>query len=625
MFVLLLVAGCGSSSNGDESGAGGLGGSGANGGVSGSTGGASASGGTGTGAAGKGSSGSGGNVTNGSGGVVSSGTGGDVSSTGGTSGGGGTAPGAGGANSGGASAGTGGQGTGGGMVTSPGDPGAHDVLFTVDTTAARHAISPYIYGTNQGNLAAEAKGLTLTRVGGNRLTAYNWENNASNAGSDYMYENDTNISSSKTAGDPMKQAVKTASDAGASIIMTVPTAGWVSADTSGPVTSQPGSDSVIAQHFFPIIAKKGSAFAYPPNTGDSKVYADEFVSWLESQFPNAQTDPARRIFYMLDNEPDLWSSTHSEIHPKPATYAEMIQRSTDYSSAIKAVAPKALVFGPASYGWAGYVNLQSAPDANNRDFLEFYLDGMKAAEQTAGKRLLDVLDVHWYPEATGDNKRIIDDGTSAGEVAARLQAPRSLWDTGYQETSWVEQNVNGPIELIPRLMKKIADHYPGTKLSISEYNYGAGGDISGGIAQADVLGIFGREGMFAATMWELSGSSAYIFAGFAMFRNYDGKGAVFGDTSVSATTSASDKGSVYASVASADGTNVVVVAINKQGSSQKAGITLKHTASLGGADVYALTSGASKPVKGNALTKVATNAFSYTMPANSVTTLVFHP
>ncbi len=549
--------------------------------------------------------------------------GGELTVSGGVSGkvGGGTSGSSGDATSGGA---TSGGAASGGMVVTPGDPGAHDVLFTIDTTAKRHAISPYIYGTNQGDLTNEAKNLTLTRVGGNRLTAYDWETNASNAGSDYMYQNDDFISSSKVAGDPMKQAAKEAADNAASIIMTVPMAGWVSADESGPVDSNPASTSVIQQHFFPMLPQKGSAFAYPPDTSDGKVYADEFVAWLESQFPNAQTDQARRIFYMLDNEPDLWSSTHREIHPTPVTYAELVKASTAFASAIKAAAPGTLVFGPASYGWNGYVNLQNASDAQGRDFIEFYLDSMKAAEQSAGKRLLDVLDVHWYPEAKGDGKRITDDGVTSGEVAARLQAPRSLWDSTYKEDSWIVQSMNGAIQLIPRLLKKIDGHYPGTKLSISEYNYGAGNDISGGLAQADVLGVFGREGLYAANMWGLSKSS-FIFAGFAMFRNYDGNDGAFGDTSVSAATSAVDRSSVYASVAAADGQNVVVVAINKQASAQKAGITLKHTGALNAADVYTLTGSTAKPVKAAALTKVATNAFSYTMPAYSATTLVFRP
>lgn len=519
-------------------------------------------------------------------------------------------------------------GTGGnpGTVIMPGDPGAHDVLFAIDSTTNAHPISPYIYGTNQGDLTKEAKGLTMTRVGGNRMTAYNWETNASNAGSDYLYENDNYISASKVAGDPMKQAVQAASSNAASIIMTVPIAGWVSADETGPCPSNP-TPAQIAQRFFPILPKKGSAFVYPPSTTDNKVYADEFVHWLESQFPTAQTDPLRRIFYMLDNEPDLWSSTHSEIHPSPVTYAELVQKNTDFASAIKAVAPKAIVFGPVNYGWAGYANLQSAPDANNRDFLDFYLDSMKAAEQTAGKRLVDVLDVHWYPEATGGGNRIVDDGVGAAEVTARLQAPRSLWDPTYTETSWITQCCSGgPIQLIPRLMKKIADHYPGTKLSISEYNYGAGPDISGGLAEADVLGVFGREGLFAAALWEMSQtSSAFIFGGFALYRNYDGKGSTFGDTSVSLDNSAIDKASAYASIVSSSTTNVIVVAINKTTGALKAGITLKHTAALAGADLYVLTSAGPTPQKGAALSAVATNAFSYTMPPRSATTLVFHP
>jgi hypothetical protein len=523
--------------------------------------------------------------------------------------------------------GTPGGGAGGvvGPTTTPGDPGKVDVTFTVDTTASVHPISPYIYGSNGGDFTKEAKGLALARVGGNRLTAYNWETNASNAGSDWQYSNDNYMSTSTTPGAAMLDAAQKATGAGASIIITVPIAGWVSADEKGSCPSKPTA-AQIAERFFPILAKKGSAYAYPPSLSDGKVYADELVAYLESQFPTAQTDPARRIFYMLDNEPDLWSGTHSEIHPDPATYAELAQKSVDFATGIKTAAPKAMVMGPVSYGWQGMVDLQGAPDANKRDFLDFYLDAMKAAEATAGKRLLDVLDVHWYPEAQGDGKRIVDEGVSAGEVEARLQAPRSLWDTSYTEDSWIaEWSTEGPIYLIPRLQAKIDKHYPGTKLSISEYNYGGGADISGGLAQADVLGVYGREGLFAAAMWPMADKSPFIYAGFAMFRNYDGKLGAFGDTSVSAMSSAVDKTSVYASVSSTAPSNVIVVAVNKLAKAQVAGITLTHTASLAAADVYTLTAAAASPQKAAPIAAVDTNAFSYTMPARSVSTLVFHP
>jgi hypothetical protein len=251
---------------------------------------------------------------------------------------------------------------------------------------------------------------------------------------------------------------------------------------------------------------------------------------------------------------------------------------------------------------------------------------MQAAEKTAGERLVDVLDVHWYPEATGDGKRITDDGVTAGEVTARVEAPRSLWDTTYTETSWITQDsTGGPIYLIPRLQAEIAQHYPGTKLSISEYNYGAGGDISGGIAQADVLGVFGREGLFSAAMWEMSQANTFLFAGFAMYRNYDGNGSTFGDTSISATTSSDDASSVYASVSSQDPTDIVMVAINKTTSTEIASLNITHPTQLTAADVYTLTSASPAPVKGTPISATSANTFSYTMPAMSVSTLVFHP
>ena len=190
------------------------------------------------------------------------------------------------------------------------------------------------------------------------------------------------------------------------------------------------------------------------------------------------------------------------------------------------MAPKALVFGPVNYGWQGFVKLQDAPDAQGRDFLDFYLQQMRLAEQKAGHRLLDVLDVHWYPEARGGNVRVCEDDARPEVAAARVQAPRSLWDPSYTEKSWITQwSTRGPIRLLPRLREKIEKNYPGTRLAITEYYYGGGADISGGLAQADVLGIFGREGVFAAALWHTGRTDdRFIHAAFAMYRNCDGKG-----------------------------------------------------------------------------------------------------
>jgi hypothetical protein len=126
---------------------------------------------------------------------------------------------------------------------------------------------------------------------------------------------------------------------------------------------------------------------------------------------------------------------------------------------------------------------------------------MQKQEQVSGKRLLDFLDIHYYFAAD----------TSANDAAAkalRLRLTRSWWDPTYVDESWIgttkprHSQPNGTIvQLIPRMQSLIAKHYPGTKLSISEWSSTNNTDITGGLVAADSLGIFGRYKLDSATYW----------------------------------------------------------------------------------------------------------------------------
>ncbi|MBI2895682.1 MAG: endoglucanase A [Deltaproteobacteria bacterium] len=511
-------------------------------------------------------------------------------------------------------------------VIEPEDPGAGDIRIEVDTTAERVPISRYVYGTNHPEWGGAARGLTLSRAGGNRWTAYNWENNASNAGSDWNHQNDGYLGGGDGPGEAVRELVAAAHAASASEIVTVPIVGYVAADKDGDgdVANTP---DYLATRFHRSFARKGSAFSDPPDTGDDVVFQDEFVAWLESEFPGAHADPERAIFYSLDNEPDLWSSTHPRIHPDPVGYDELVELNVEYAAAIKDVAPEAVILGPVNYGWAGYVDLQSAPDAGGRDFLDYWLDRMSAAEALAGRRLVDVLDLHWYPEAQGGGVRITGADASDPVAQARIQAPRSLWDADYIEDSWIAQwSTGGPIALIPRVRGKIEAHYPGTKLGFTEYYYGGGTHISGALAEADVLGIFGREGVFEACLW---GGSAdedrFIYAAFKMYVDYDGAGGAFGSTSVAAHVSDIEIGSAHASTGTGTPGQVVMVLLNKGQSELSAAILVRHTSLLARAERYELTAATAAPVQGGAVGLAARNSLLVVLPPLSVTTLVLSP
>ena len=182
--------------------------------------------------------------------------------------------------------------------------------------------------------------------------------------------------------------------------MTIPIVDYVAADKTGGCDVRNSGSNYLQTRFKQNQPTKGSALSLTPNANDGFVYENEYVNWLKSNFNDAN------LIFSLDNEPDLWASTHAEVHPSPVTYAEMVKRSTDYATAIKNVWPTAKVAGPVSYGFYGFETLQSAPDAANRNFLDYYLGAMKDAGTAAGTRLIDYLDLHWYPEAMGGGVRI---------------------------------------------------------------------------------------------------------------------------------------------------------------------------------------------------------------------------
>ncbi len=508
----------------------------------------------------------------------------------------------------------------------PDDPGAADVHVTIDSTRDAHAISRFIYGSNGPDWTRDAALYTLARSGGNRMTAYNWENNASNAGTDYLNENDDYLGGGTTPGKAVTDPIAAAHAHDAAELVTVPIVGYVAAD-KGPGGDVNQTPNYLATRFKVSKAVKGAPFTTTPDPSDANVYQDELVAFVEGLFPESRTDGHRTVFYDLDNEPDLWSSTHPRIHPDPVTYAELIAKDLEYGEAVKAVAPAAKVFGFVSYGWNGYTTLQGATDAGGRDFIDTYLDAIAARAATTGSRAVDVLDLHWYPEATGGGQRITADDGSAAIAAARVQAPHSLWDPAYVEASWITQCCSdGAIALIPRIQGKIAAHAPGMGLSFSEYYYGGGGDISGGVAQADVLGVFGREGVFAATLWHLGNTDdAFIRGAFAMFRDYDGSGAGFGDTSIHADTDHVDQVSAYASLDEGAYDRMVVVAINRSTQARSAGLTITHGVRFGHAEVWRLDGAGATPAHLADIPITLTNAFVAALPPMSVTALILRP
>jgi PKD repeat protein len=333
-------------------------------------------------------------------------------------------------------------------------------------------------------------------------------------------------------------------------------------------------------------------------------------------------------YYNLDNEPMLWNSTHRDVHPQPTSYDEIRDRTYQYAAAVKATDPSAKTLGPVLWGWCAY--FYSAADGcgvgadyqshGNTPFVPWYLQQMKSYEQQHGVRILDYLDLHNYPAAGGVP---LSTAGSASTQALRLRSTRSLWDPTYKDESWISDLASGgvAVQLIPRMKEWVAGNYPGTGLAITEYNWGGLESINGALAQADVLGIFGREGLDLATIWgppETDEPGAYAFR---IYRNYDGAGHGFGDTSVQSASTDQEKLAVYAAQRSTDSALTAVV-INKTSSYQSSAVYLAGFTPQTTAGVYRYSPANLEAIEHLADQPLTAGGFTATFPANSITLYV---
>jgi hypothetical protein len=460
------------------------------------------------------------------------------------------------------------------------------VAVQVDALANQHPISPLIYGvafatSNDLN----SLNFTLNRSGGNSETRYNWQLNAHNLANDWYYE--SYAESSAVAGGFADDHVANTEGGGAQAMITVPMIGWM---------PKLGANRAILPSF--SVAKYGAQTATDPWDSDagngisSATGADITNDPTDANFPTNSTFQQGYVqhllgrwgastnggvrFYLMDNEQSIWQSTHRDVHPVGPSMREILGKILDCASMVKSNDPNAAICAPEEWGWSGYFysgydqqwsgqhNDFKAADFPDRstnggwDYMPWLLNQLHQHDLGTGQRLLDYFTLHCYPQGSeGGN-----DVSPATELL-RNESTRQFWDTNYVDQSWIgQQATNTILMLIPRMKGWVAGNYPGTKIGITEYNWGAEAYINGATAQADLLGIFGREGLDLATRWTTPASNTPTFLAMKIYRNYDGKRSAFGDTSVAATVPDPDNLSAFAAIRTNDNALTVMV-INK--------------------------------------------------------------
>ncbi|KIK54434.1 glycoside hydrolase family 44 protein [Collybiopsis luxurians FD-317 M1] len=436
-------------------------------------------------------------------------------------------------------------------------PAAQSVTInTLKTTS----ISPYIYGVNFPPDADYIKllGITMNRWGGNAVTAYNPNGTFTNAGNDWYFEN----RNASPQADPFLQFI---SEAGSKSLFTIPALDWVAKDATS--YSYPRTVYPDQQAYDPYNSDAGNGLLPNGSWVTPPPQSNVYSPWTTAQAAAMlEAMPIKPDIVTVDNEIEIASSTHQDMHPDPMGYDEELARVIATATMAKKTLPNVQVAAPSTCAWWFYWTSEIGYTDNaahgNQDFLPWFLSQMNSASAKAKKRLLDFLDIHYYFAAD----------TSANDAAAkalRLRMTRSWWDPTYIDESyigtsippqWTEPNPNA-VMLIPRMHSLISQHYPGTKLSVSEWSSTDDTDITGGLVTADSLGIFGVYGLDQATYWSEPDQLGPVGLAFWLYR---GNGTFFGDKSVQVTMANSsadvfDVLGVYASTSESKKVSMVII------------------------------------------------------------------
>jgi hypothetical protein len=432
-----------------------------------------------------------------------------------------------------------------------------------------HEISELVYGAAADDWDS---GQSALRMGGNPLTRFNWELPAWNVGADWFFENHLQKQS-------MFERLSLNRKDKRAVAVVVPMIGWVAKD--GQAAGFPRAKFGPQRKHDPHRTEAGDGVRpdgsplTPGAASETSVPAPpELIrSWVARVVEDDKREGQRAVsMYILDNEPSLWNTTHRDVRPKPLGYDELLQRTIQYASAIREADPDAVIAGPAEWGWTGYefsavdreAGVKLRPDRRAHEdtaLVAWYLKKLAQHEQATGKRLLDVFDLHFYPAADGIY------GGSAGNTDPasadlRVRSTRALWDPEYLDESWIKEKVR----LIPRMKEWVRENYPGRKISLGEWSFGAEAHISGGLATAEALGRFGQQGLDAAFHWGGLNEGTPTYWAFRAFRNFDGQGARF--QKVSLPVREMQHVSLFAS-RDESGQHLVLVLLNRQATTKQ--------------------------------------------------------
>ena len=148
-------------------------------------------------------------------------------------------------------------------------------------------------------------------------------------------------------------------------------------------------------------------------------------------------DSSHIRYWNMDNEVEIWSSTHDDVMPVQPSAEAYLQQYFAVALKARALFPSIRLTGPVSpneWQWYNWNNtLVMGTDGKQYPWLEYFIKRVAEEEQLTGVRLLDVIDLHFYPSSSSAANvvqygRVFFDSTYSFPEANGVKVVNGGWD-----------------------------------------------------------------------------------------------------------------------------------------------------------------------------------------------------
>jgi len=327
-------------------------------------------------------------------------------------------------------------------------------------------------------------------------------------------------------------------------------------------------------------------------------------------------------YWNMDNEPEIWSGTHNDVMPTQITASAFMDRYFAVAKKTRALFPGIKLCGPVTanewqwYKWGGEtLNI----GGKYYCWLEYFLKRVADEQKATGIRLLDVVDIHWYPGESADADvlqlhRIFYDKTYVYPGANGVKSINGGWDTS-QKKEYIFQRINDWLTLYFG-----ANH--GITIGMSESGINTTNANLNSVLYASMLGTFANNGVELFTPWTWNvgmWETLHLFSRYA--KNYRVTSTSTIENTVSAyTTVTTNADSMTVMLVNRDLSSTHRVTVNLSGFSVANGTyNTLQLASLPTTETF--VSHVANALKKNTIT-VTGNSFSIVLPAVSTTAVI---